>query len=149
VRYPEEREAAVLAQLREHPEVCLVFPDHVYRRDGFILVHRDYLSRLLHRRLYQQLVGDVHAGQYLRRTCITERCQNPYHHEVIVPVDRRTGNPHPSVIWASKTHCPHGHPYTRKNTNRWRDAKGIWHRKCLECNRIRQRARYAREKGIA
>lgn len=44
---------------------------------------------------------------------------------------------------SEKTHCPHGHEYTKKNTVRGKDGK----RRCRTCISIRSRARYAQKKA--
>lgn len=43
------------------------------------------------------------------------------------------------------THCLHGHPWTDDNTR----IDGDGYRRCRECDRIRQKARHARERRSA
>ena len=40
---------------------------------------------------------------------------------------------------AAKVRCHRGHPFTPRNTYRWCDSDGFWHRQCRACNVIRTR----------
>lgn len=40
----------------------------------------------------------------------------------------------------NKTHCKHGHPFTRENTYLWKGS-----RKCVECTRIRKNKYYSND----
>lgn len=163
MRFPAELETRVLDALKATGGTHhIIFGAEGYRADGKLPVHRDGTTRLLHRYLYEILIGPVSTKEYLLRTCSNERCVNPYHYEV-QPRSRLAagrlkrfyvpnGRPTPMEINAAKTHCPHNHEYTPKNTYLHTDKKGCVHRMCRTCTLKRtreahRRARLEREKN--
>jgi hypothetical protein len=48
---------------------------------------------------------------------------------------------------ALKTECVHGHPFTTENTWSFVDDRGLRHRQCRMCNRLRTAARRAKRRA--
>lgn len=101
---------------------------------GYGMFKLDGKMRRAHRVAYELFVGEVPEGLELDHTCKTRDCVNPSHLEPVTHLEnmRRGHN-------ATKTHCPHGHPYDEENT--YRDAQG--RRYCRACNRAAARRRAA------
>lgn len=97
-----------------------------------------YGQRLAHRVMYELIVGPIPTGLELDHLCRVRACVNPAHLE---PVDHTTnvkrghGN-------GRKTHCPSGHAYTPENTAVTQQGRRV----CRECQRVHNRAYYARKK---
>jgi hypothetical protein len=85
------------------------------------------------------------AGRRLRKDRVVDHlcrrplCCNPTHLEQVTREENlRRGSPNGSAINATKTHCPHAHPYDEANTFTYRGR-----RYCRACNAERARARRA------
>jgi hypothetical protein len=88
-----------------------------------------------HRVAYELLVGPIPDGLTLDHLCRVRACVNPAHLEPVTleeNVARGLASP-------TKTHCVHGHEFTKENT---RHAQGRRH--CRACDRRRQRESKAR-----
>jgi len=84
-----------------------------------------------HREFYEVLRGTIPVGFELDHLCRNRPCVRPDHLEVVTHQENmRRG------AWATKTHCPHGHEYSKENTYTHRNR-----RFCRTCGRI-ARARY-------
>lgn len=90
---------------------------------------------LVHRWVWEHLVGPIPAHLELDHLCRNNRCCNPDHLE---PVTHRVnvlrGNA-PAAHHARQTHCGQGHEFTPENTKT--DSRG--NRCCRTCNRGWQR----------
>jgi hypothetical protein len=128
MRFPREMERQMMHTIISTPDAHVTVEPEAYRADGFVVIYRDNLAKLLHRYLHDRLISPVTRGAYLERTCHNERCVNPYHHRIT----KRSGKP--------RTHCPNRHRYTPKTTHV--DRHGVRH--CLTC-RAEKNAR--RRKG--
>lgn len=93
---------------------------------------------LIHRWLYEQLVGVVPDGMELDHLCRRPSCVNPRHLE---PVTHRTNVLRGRVAevqrerMLSKTECKRGHQFDAENT--YIDGKGT--RSCRTCRRAANR----------
>lgn len=98
-------------------------------------------SILVHRRVYEALVGPIPAGLELDHLCRVRSCYNPSHLE---PVTHAENMRRSKAFLTVKTHCPQGHPYDEENTySRPGDREG---RMCKACNRAAQTRYNARQK---
>lgn len=86
-----------------------------------------------HRFAYELWVGPIPAGLQLDHLCRNRHCVSPQHLEPVTQQENiRRGQG--GCQSASKTHCPHGHPYDARNTYRYRGR-----RFCRACSRERKR----------
>jgi hypothetical protein len=171
VKLSREAERSVLESIRRYPEDHVTWRRELYTRaDGALLVYRDGLAELLHRRLYRLTIDPDLGRKRLVRTCDKHGCANPHHYEVQGEETRthcpkghpyagntdptghcaicaaarrasRSGDGKPApVLNAEKTHCPNSHEYTPRNTYVYVGRGGV-HRKCRACNAERAAAR--------
>lgn len=135
----------------------------LYTAPNGVLITRNGLRVYLHRRLWDRVMN-VRVPQYhwLFRTCDEPLCVNPYHRDMRRNTtsstactqghSREQGERLPSGRWrclvcnprkphaeASRTHCPHGHPYNEKNTYTHPKANGSTGRQCRTCRSARSR----------
>lgn len=105
-------------------------------------------TRLMHRAMYDLVVGPIPPGLELDHLCRTPRCVNPAHLEPVTPEEnaRRAAMVPKGVAItnAAKTHCDAGHRFDVANTY-WR---GNGRRGCRSCNRAAV-ARYQKRKAGA
>lgn len=90
-----------------------------------------------HRLAYEALIGPIPEGLVVDHLCRNRACVNPDHLE---PVGRGENVMRGETLTAAnhiKTHCPQGHEYTPENTRVSKNG----HRRCLTCDRARDRAR--------
>lgn len=91
---------------------------------------------LSHRWAYEFHVGPIPPGMVIDHLCRNTSCVNPAHLEAVTQrtnIQRGRGN-------GSKTHCPHGHPYSGSNLRIYRGA-----RVCVSCQERKNRARSERK----
>lgn len=101
-------------------------------------------SVLVHRFVYEVLVGPIPAGLTIDHLCRVKWCCNPAHLEPVtirVNVLRSDGT---SAVNARRTRCKHGHPLSGDNLYVRPDGKG---RQCIACQRRRERAHAAKRRG--
>jgi hypothetical protein len=95
-------------------------------------------SRVVHRVVYEALIGPVPDDMDLDHLCRNTMCCNPDHLEPVPhEVNCRRGAAGAHLL--ARTHCPKGHPYDEENTRI--GGKG---RVCRKCARIAALARYHR-----
>lgn len=98
-------------------------------------------GRRAHRIAYKVLVESIPNGVELDHQCRVRRCVNPLHMQPVLRAEHaaKDGN-------SLKTHCPAGHPYDKVNTiGIGGKRKG---RRCATCHRIREHARFHKQKDI-
>ena len=99
---------------------------------GYGTVRNNKKTLGAHRVSYELIVGEIPEGLDLDHLCRNPGCVNPEHLEPVTHRENvRRGNAglHLSV----RTHCPHGHEYTKENTAIYDDGL----RRCRTCMRIR------------
>lgn len=92
-------------------------------------------SVLVHRWVYEQLIGAIPDGLQIDHLCRTPPCMNPLHMEPVTMKENILRGTSPAAQRARWTHCIRGHRFTIENTRI--DSDG--HRLCRTC--INQRAR--------
>lgn len=106
---------------------------------GYAQIRIQRKCYLVHRVLFESIVGPIPAGLELDHLCRQPACVNPIHMEAVThAVNIRRGRRAP---W--KEACPGGHAYTSANTY-W-NTRG--HRVCLTCKRARGRLTQQRAKA--
>lgn len=87
---------------------CWVWQAATYHDRGYVSGQFYDGSRNVraHRFAWEYAYGVISEGLQLYRTCPTELCVNPAHHETGVA----------NRLYAEKTACPSGHPYSKSNT---------------------------------
>lgn len=102
---------------------------------------------MVHRLMYEHLVGPIPDGLVLDHLCRVRWCCNPAHLEPVTQGEnlRRAPGSYVAIAAALKarTHCANGHEYTEANTNR----KPNGSRQCLECAREYNRRSRDRARG--
>lgn len=93
---------------------------------------------LVHRFVYELLVGPIPDGLTLDHLCRVRLCVNPAHLEPVTRGENVMRGVGFAPENARKTHCPHGHEYDVANT--WISPKG--YRNCRACNREKARRRH-------
>lgn len=109
--------------------------------------------KLAHRFVYELVFGPIPDGLSIDHICHNadptcldweacphRRCVNPDHLEAIPTVENVMRGNSPAAQNARKTHCRHGHPFDELNTY---ILPGTGHRECRECQRVKNRRRYA------
>ena len=76
------------------------------QRRGYVLVHRV---------VYEHLVGAIPEGLVSDHLCRTRNCANPDHIELVSNKENILRGASFSAVNARKTHCPSGHPYSGRN----------------------------------
>jgi hypothetical protein len=90
---------------------------------------------LVHRAVYEHLVGPIPHRHDLDHLCRTPACCNPLHLEPVTHAEnmrRGIGG----LVKRAITHCPKGHEYTPENTRLKQPGD---RRECRECGRIYER----------
>lgn len=90
---------------------------------------------LAHKWSYERFVGPVPDGKEIDHLCRNRRCVNPAHLEAVPHRVNMGRGETIAALAASRTHCPHGHPYDAENTDYEKDGS----RKCRMCRRKRDR----------
>lgn len=103
MRYNDEIEKAIVAQIKAHPNAPLILPDWAYWNGKGPWIYRDSLPVRLVEHLYEVLVGEVPRGW---------RVSNP------PGVGQKNVNPFVATLArgrGSRTHCQNGHEYTERD----------------------------------
>lgn len=96
---------------------------------------------LVHRLVYELLVGPIPAELTLDHLCRIRSCCNPGHLEPVSYRENLLRGDTLAAANAAKTHCPAGHPYDEANTYVHNNGRG-----CRICRNEHSRA-YRRRKA--
>lgn len=93
---------------------------------------------LVHRYVYEELVGPIPTGKQLDHLCRVRCCVNPAHLEIVTNRENAIRGLGPTLArqrQVSKTHCPQGHEYSPENTIHRDSKKKGKSRHCRECHK--------------
>ena len=94
------------------PDAC--WPWLAASSNGYGAVSYEGRMSPSHRVAYTLLVGPIPEGLVIDHLCRNPPCQNPKHLEPVTQAENvRRGDS--GKMWAAKTHCPRGHPYSGEN----------------------------------
>lgn len=145
VRPPIER---VMARTDQSggPDACWLYGGYLNER-GYGLFHNGIKTQIVHRFVYEHVVGPIPEGKVLDHLCHNRdpncpggrcyhrSCVNPTHLEPVThPVNVERG------LRGHITHCKAGHSFDPENTYLTGDGR----RQCRECRRRRKREQRAR-----
>lgn len=103
-----------------------------FLRDGMQVPH------YAHRVSYEAFRGPVPKGLQVDHLCRVRDCINPWHLEPVTPLEN-TRRSLVSVVQkarhARRTHCKHGHGFTKENTYIYVDKNGVPARICRICRK--------------
>lgn len=87
-----------------------------------------------HRIAYELLVGPIPVGLELDHLCRSPACVNPAHLEPVTHKEniQRGHVQNNGAHNKNKTHCPEGHPYSKKNTYVMKNGG----RMCRACHQV-------------
>ena len=103
---------------------------------GYAVIGRTGRVQYAHKVAYEAVHGLVPEGLELDHLCRNRACVEVLHLEAVTHAENMRR------ALAIRTHCPHGHEYTEKNT--WTSGNG--HRRCRICMKIREDNRSPRKK---
>jgi hypothetical protein len=117
----------VLARLPMQGDGCWLWPGAVTKGGyGRVWVQPDDGTSMVHRIMYETLIGPIPAGMQLDHSCHAadptcnagdscphRRCANPDH---LVPVTPKQNTSTSRAVNVGKTHCKYGHEFTPENT---------------------------------
>ena len=125
-------------------ESCWLWIGFICRGYGVISVNNHPTQA--HRFSYSIAYGPVPNGKILHHICRNPQCVNPRH---LVAISKPNHSDSAPAQQSMKTHCPHGHEYTKGNTYLYttvRNFKLTTQRLCKECNRTEVKNRTKRGK---
>jgi hypothetical protein len=87
--------------------------------------------RVIHRVLYELLIGPIPSQHVLDHLCRVRACCNPLHVEPVTVYENTLRGKSPTAEYARRTHCDYGHPFTIANTYLRNDGG----RRCKTCRK--------------
>lgn len=125
----------------EKTESCWLWAGGKYQNGYGKFGNRGYM---VHRISYEMAKGKIPQGMKLDHLCRVRHCVNPDHLEPVTLVENVMRG---ESIWAKnarKTHCKHGHEFTKENTHIHPQRN---RRHCKQCAKIADRVRQERSRG--
>lgn len=111
---------------------------------GAISKGRRQGAGIVHRIVWELLVGPIPEGLELDHLCRVRACCNPDHLEPVTRAENVARGARRAGLHR-KTHCKYGHPFTPENSM----PNGAHGRSCRTCQNARNRAARARKKAAA
>lgn len=128
----------IISRLHAQEDGCIVWTGSV-SASGHGTVRHVGGTQLVHRILYQHLVGPIGEGMVIHHRCKNPRCSNPIHLHMCTAEEHRMLDDTLARRNATRTHCKHGHLLEGENLI-IRIKKGKPTRQCRACGRIRTSA---------
>jgi len=127
----------ILARVVRQPDGCWLWQGHT--KDGYGYARWEGREQGVHRIVYAVLVGPCPEDLQPDHLCRQRACCRPDHLEWVTLAENirrgETGRHN-----SSKTHCPHGHPYSPENTRFVRRGPYL-SRLCRVCGRADKKRR--------
>ncbi len=101
--------------------------------NGYGTVCLDSKNVMIHRFVYELLIGEIPKGMQLDHLCRVRNCVNPNHLEVVTIKENVLRGEGFSAKNLRKTHCNNGHEFTVDNTYIRPDPDNS--RECRVCSR--------------
>jgi len=139
-------ERRVLRHVIRQPDGCWIWP-RAKVWNGYGQVWNGNKLVMVHRYVYENMVGPVPEGMQLDHLCRNRLCCNPEHLEIVTPRENTLRGIGPALSAArqkSKTCCPNGHPYSGENLYVYKRERG-----CRICRAAARRRYNERKKGLA
>lgn len=97
---------------------------------------------------YEYYNGEIPKGLEIDHLCRNPKCVNPKHLEPVTHAENvRRGMSGKINNWESnRTHCPHGHEYSKENIYIGKNKNGSKSRNCRTCALIHKRKTYQSKK---
>lgn len=121
---------------------------HGVRSDGYGGISYKSKPELVHRIIYEALVGPIPEGLMLHHVCRNRACCNPQHLDPMTLSEHTRLEDNVSSRNKLKTHCPKGHPLSGDNVSYIPPNKRMptGGRYCRTCKREAINACYQRKK---
>lgn len=115
---------------------CLVFTGQ-QSPDGYGMIRINRRHQMVHRYMWQTLVGPIPDDMQLDHLCRNEACWWSDHLRIVTAKVNTLASYNPASMNSKRTHCIYGHEFTDANTYR-----NGGRRSCRQCNNRRTRERY-------
>ena len=106
---------------------------------GYTQITINHKGKMVHRLMYQMLIGKIPKGLTLDHLCRNRWCVNPYHLEIVTIKENVLRGESFSAKKARQTKCSRGHEF-----DKGRASNG--HRRCMKCLKLTNKIRYDKQK---